>query len=376
MADSRAPAATINRLATSLDVGIVHEWLTTWAGSEKCVGALAQAFPQHRIYASVMNADLIPLQQERVKTSLLQKVPAIQRSHVLGLPLMPLAMRCVRVSDEHDLLIRSFHTLATLPPSPAHIPEIVYCYTPPRFIYGSAALSGERRSIRLAARAAAATLKPGDQKRMRRKTNVVAISSYIRRRIKDEYGIEARVLHPPVDVERFQAASSLERGEHFVLCSRLVAYKRPDLAIEAFRGLPHQLTVIGDGRLRKKLQSTAPPNVRFLGYVPDADLPRLLGSAQGFIFPAAEDFGIALVEALAAGTPLIAYAEGGVLDYVEPGRNGVLVTRHDPRAFADAICQSAKIDWDHSAVARSVSHYSPARFIQGFRELAAEAVNR
>lgn len=351
-------------------VGIVHEWLTNRAGSEKCVEAMRDAFPTHHIYTSVLNEDAFPGWAADVSTSFLQRVPPIRRSHIMGLPAMVPAMRTLKIAPDHDLVIRSFHSFATLPPGRRGVPEIVYCYTPPRFLYGHTTLADESLVVRAGMRLSRATLRRGDQRRMQLADNVVAISRHIATRMANVYGIEAEVIHPPVDVEHFRQTSGLEREDYYVFCSRLVPYKKPGVAIEAFRNLPFRLVVVGDGRLRAELERDAPPNVTFVGRVGDAELPAVIGKAAGFVFPGEEDFGIAPVEALAAGTPVVAFEAGGALDYVVHGENGLLVNDQTPEAFAAAVRRSAQISWDRGTIEATAARFSRDRFIHEIRDLA------
>lgn len=355
-------------------VAIIHEWLTNRAGSEQCVEALCDAFPDHIVYAPVLNHNVFESFGE-VRTSWLQKVPGASASHVRVLPLVPLAMRSLAVREPADLLIRSFHSFATMARNKTDAPEIIYCYTPPRFLYGLGSMDGEGRLVRLGATGARSALRSGDRRRFRRSDQVVGISRHISSRIEAVYGISAPVVHPPVDVERFSKSHS-DRGDHFVMCGRLVPYKRPDVAIEAFRGLPFRLDVIGDGRQRAALERSAPPNVRFLGRVSDSDLPGLLSSARAFVFPSEEDFGIAPVEALASGTPVVAFGQGGALDYVHPGLNGLLVSEQSPHAFARAICAAAAEDWNFDEVRRTAAPFTRQRFVEQMREIAEETSRR
>ncbi len=352
-------------------VAIVHEWLTGIAGSEKCVLEMRRAFPASTVYTSVHSTEAVPELAGAARTSFVQRWPGATRSHVRVLPVMPLAMRALRLGDDHDVLIRSFHTFATLPANRAGLPELVYCYTPPRFLHRADTLHGERAWIR-AGMVAARPMRALDRRLVRQADAVVGISTAVSARIEAAYGIAAPVLHPPVDIASFGASRSEARDDYFVFCSRLVPYKRPDLAIEAFRGLPHRLIVVGDGRMRDELAVDLPSNVELVGRLADDELQALLGRARGFVFPGEEDFGIAPVEALAAGAPVIAFGRGGALDYVVDGVNGVLVDEQDPAQFARAVQRVAADDWSATKVAASVEHFSPERFRRELVEMVDE----
>jgi len=164
--------------------------------------------------------------------------------------------------------------------------------------------------------------------------------------------------------------------EHFLWAGRLVAYKRPDLAVEAARLSGEQLVIVGSGPERARLEPTAPPNVRFVGHVPDDELHRLMGAAHALVFPGEEDFGIAPVEALAAGTPVIAYGAGGALDYVEPEVNGLLCAEQDAAAFAGAMKEARTADWDTARVRRSAERFTVERHRAGLRDVIERTVAR
>jgi glycosyltransferase involved in cell wall biosynthesis len=355
-------------------VAIVHEWLTGVAGSEKCVLEMRRAFPQSTVYTSVHSEEAVPELAGSVRTSLVQGWPGATSSHLRALPVMPLAMRALRIGDEHDLLLRSFHTFATLPANRRDLPELIYCYTPPRFLHRATTLRGERAWVR-AGMVASRPMRRLDRRLVRRADVVVGISRAVSDRIEAVYGRPAPVLHPPVDVDAFGVSRRDDRDDVFVFCSRLVPYKRPDLAIEAFRGSPHRLVVVGDGRMRRELAADLPSNVVLAGRLPDHELHDLLGRARGFVFPADEDFGLAPVEAMAAGAPVIAFGRGGALDYVEDGANGVLVDEQRPEAFARAVDRVAASEWSSSDIAASVQRFAPGRFRRELIDLAESLIS-
>ena len=362
-----------DRQAQDLSVAIVHEWMTNLAGSEKCVLAMQEAFPRHRLYTSVVNGEVFPNASLTARASALQRLAFARRSHARALPLIPPAMRMLRLESDHDLVIRSFHSFATLPRSSVPTPELIYCYTPPRFLYRRGTMAAEHPGLRLAMAIGRPLLAGGDRRRVCRATAVLAISSAVADRIKQTYGVCAEVIHPPVEVDRF-AGRLGPREDFFIYCSRLVPYKRPDIAVEAFRGLPHRLVVVGDGRSRARLEARAPSNVTFTGHLPDPERDDLLSRARGFVFPGEEDFGIAPVEALAAGCPVVALGRGGALDYVAHERNGLLVESQSPEAFAAAITRTTEREWDHNEIQESAQRFSSDRFITRLRAAAISVV--
>jgi glycosyltransferase involved in cell wall biosynthesis len=179
----------------------------------------------------------------------------------------------------------------------------------------------------------------------------VAISNEVRARIRRFYGRGSTVIHPPVDTRKFTTAGPAKRrGDYFLIVSRLIPYKRIDLAVRAFKQLGLPLWIAGGGRDRASLEAIAGPNVRFLGRVPDKELGQLLADCRAFVFPGLEDFGIAPVEAMAAGKPVIAYAGGGALDTIVEGVTGVFFREHKAESLADAVLRFDETAFDPATI--------------------------
>jgi glycosyltransferase involved in cell wall biosynthesis len=190
-------------------------------------------------------------------------------------------------------------------------------------------------SLKVALRPVIALLRRWDYRAAQRVDHFIAISREIQARIQRYYGREASVIHPPVDTQRFQPIG--QRGSYYLVVSRLIPYKRIDLAVQAFNELERPLVIAGDGRDREALEALAGPTVRFLGYVPDEDLPQLFARCRAFVLPGVEDFCIAPVQAQAAGRPVIAYGAGGALDTVIEGETGVFFRHQTPKALAETV---------------------------------------
>lgn len=354
-------------------VALIHEWLTNRAGSEKVVASLRDAFPGASLSTTMRWRPAFP-DWDPVQTTVLQRFATGPSAHIKALAAMPPAWRALRL-PEADAYVTSFHTFALHARVPVQTPHVVYCHTPPRFIYSSAQLRDEGGTMRrLAIGAASRSLASADLRRARRTSRFVANSTCVRDRIRAAYGHDAEVVHPPVDVERFRAAVGTPKGDYFLFLSRLVPYKRPDLAIAAFGRLGWPLVVAGGGRAADRLRATAPPNIRFVGHVPDDDLPRLLAGARALVFPGEEDFGITPVEAMAAGTPVVAYGSGGVLDTVEDGASGVLFPRQEVDDLVAAIRRAAATDWEATAVSASTLRFGPERFVEAMRSVVRDVV--
>jgi len=261
--------------------------------------------------------------------------------------------------------------------TPAGTLHICYCLTPTRYLWNT----WEYLEREQAGRAARAVLAPflqylrlWDRLAADRVDRFVAISREVQQRIARVYRRPSDIIYPPVHTERFRPAEGPH--DYYLIASRLIPYKRIDLAVQAFNQLDRPLVIAGDGRDRRRLEAMAGPNVRFLGRVSDEELAKLMAGCRAFIFPGLEDFGIAPVEALAAGRPVIAYAGGGALDTVIDGLTGVLFYEQSPAALAEAVRRLEALGEDHFdplELRRQAERFSAERFRQEFRAYVEQA---
>jgi glycosyltransferase involved in cell wall biosynthesis len=322
-------------------VAIVHEWLTNMGGSEQVVSVLLELFPDAPVYTSLFEpANLVPsLAEADVRPSFLQRLPKFLRKHQNLLPLMPYAFEQFDLSD-YDLVISSSSSCAKGVITGTKTIHVCYCYTPMRYAWDSyhlymKSLKGLKRwvAIWLMHR-----IRLWDRLSADRVDHFIAISHAVQKRIRKHYRRESSVVYPPVDIERF--TSTCEREEFYLVVSRLVGYKRVDLAIEACNRLGRNLVVIGDGQEQKRLKAMdcgKGETIKFIGRQSDAVVADYLGRARAFLFPGEEDFGLTMVEALASGCPVIAYGQGGAVDIVEDGVTGVLFNVQTVEGMMDGI---------------------------------------
>ena len=205
-------------------------------------------------------------------------------------------------------------------------------------------------------------LRRWDYAAAQRVTHFIAISTEIQGRIRTYYNRDSIVIHPPVDLHRYRPAAS--HDDYYLIASRLIPYKRIDLAIEAFNRIRRPLWIAGDGRDADRLRVMAGPTIRFLGRVPDADLPGLMARCKAFVFPGYEDFGIAPVEAQAAGRPVIAFGAGGALDTVSDNQTGVLFGAQTVDALIDAVRHLDAIDFDPNVLRAHAARFDVDVFRQ------------
>jgi glycosyltransferase involved in cell wall biosynthesis len=353
---------------------IVHDWFQGFHGSERVVDAmrtgLFAAGNPPDIFTFHAARDLLPpgLAGAIVKESRVARLPGIrQQRHDPGrwrflLPYMPRYFARLDL-DDYDIVISSSHAFAVNARPRSDALHICYCYTPIRYAWMPDVEAERRRGVTsLGLRAMRGWLRRVDLEASRRPHGYVAISHAVRERIERFYGREAEVIHPPVDVDEFRPSPAKE-PDRFLWVHRLVPYKRPDIVAEAFRGLPYRLTMVGVGPLAERVRETLPPNVNLLPWLSREELVRLYDESAGFIHIGEEDFGITIVEALAAGTPVIALDRGGARDIVRPGVDGVLVDRVDVAHVRDAIRAVVEGHWDAQQLVARARTFARERFV-------------
>jgi glycosyltransferase involved in cell wall biosynthesis len=358
---------------------IVHDWFQGMHGSERVVEALRSglfgAGREPDILTFTAARELLPVELSRriVRESRLASLPGIrQAGRDAGrwrylLPYMPHYFASLDL-EPYDVVIASSHACAlNVRPRPDAL-FACYCHTPMRYAWlpdtdpgGAGALSS------LGLRVFRGRLRRADLAASRRPDSFAANSTTVRDRIRRFYGRDATVIHPPVAVDEFDAAGEKEEG-HFVWTQRLVSYKRPELVAEAFRGLPYRLTMVGVGPLEPRLRASLPANVQLRGWIPREELRGLFARVSGFIHVAEEDFGIAMVEALAAGLPVVALGAGGACDIVRPGVDGILIDESELEPLRAAIRAVAETRWDRAALRGRALEFSTERFLERMRE--------
>ncbi|MGF1458661.1 MAG: glycosyltransferase [Leptolyngbyaceae cyanobacterium] len=325
-----------------MKIAIVHEWLSTYAGSERVVEQLLHLYPDADLYSLV---DFLPshkrffIQDKSVSTSFIQTLPKAKQHFRKYLPLMPLAIEQFDLTG-YDIVISSHHAVAKGVITRADQLHISYVHTPIRYAWDLQWQYLEHANLQRGlkgklTKAVLHYLRLWDVSTANRVDHFVANSKFIARRIEKTYRRPATVIYPPVTVERFH--SDRPRNEFYLSVSRFVPYKRIDITVEAFNQLGLPLIIIGEGELRSCLERTARPNIQFLGYQPDEIVVDYMERCKAFIFPAEEDFGITLVEAQAAGAPAIAYSRGGAAEIVVPGKTGLLFNPQTAQALIQAV---------------------------------------
>jgi len=338
-------------------------------GAERVAEAMHDSFPSAPIYTTVALQNNLPqrLRTADIRTSPLQKLPALDRRFRHYFMLYPLAVEHFDLS-QYDLIFSSSSGYAKGVRRRRNAIHVCYCHTPMRWVWRYEDYVARERFGTMA-RATLPFLLWGlrrwDLRASQQPNYYIANSRVVARQIKQVYGREAFVIPPPIDVNRFQM--STETSDYYLVLSRLMPYKRIDLAIEACKRANRRLVVIGDGPDRSRLEALADDRIEFLGRQPDEIVNYYASRCRALLFPGEEDFGMAPLEANAAGRPVIAYRGGGAVETVEEGTTGIFFDQADSRALAQAIEKFENLRWDQSALRRHAEKFD--RSVFAFRVL-------
>lgn len=345
----------------------MHYWLVGMRGGERVLERIARLYPDADIFTHVVDPRALSpyLQARRIRTSFIARLPAAVRHYKHYLPLMPLALEQLDLRG-YDLVISSESGPAKGVIAAPGALHLCYCHSPMRYLWDQ--YHDYRAHTRGVTRAAMPLLshylRNWDTASASRVDSIVANSRFIAKRIRRAWGRESRVIHPPVPVDLFTPADQV--GNAYLWVGELVTYKRPDLAVDACSRLGLPLLVVGTGPMAADLRRRAGPTVRFLDKLPFDQLRAAYAGARALIFTAEEDFGIVPVEANAAGRPVIAFGQAGVLDSIVEGETGLFFREQSVDALAAALEQ-----FDHW-----LPHFDPARAVANVQRFAPERFDR
>ena len=370
------PAAT----TAKLKVAIVHDWLIG-GGAELVVEQLHKLFPDAPIYTSYCNRAWRKRLDGKVKTGILQIWPlSALRKYLPPLRIWWFSRLKLR---GYDLVISSSGAEAKGIRVPATTVHINYCHAPTHYYWSRYNDYMEHPGFgifnwlaRFGLRVLVGPMRRWDYKAAQRPDYLIANSTHIKDEIQKYYDRSATVIYPPVNIDRFKALEATPKRHGFVIAGRQTPYKRFDLAVVACSKLGLPLTVIGNGPEHRRLRKLAGPTVTFFGKVSDEVLAEEFANAQAFLFPGLDDFGITPVEAMAAGTPVIAYKAGGALDYVMPGKTGLFFEEPTAQSLALALKQFSAQHFSKLAVSRSAESFSAQRFDQKMQLLVKKVTRK
>jgi glycosyltransferase involved in cell wall biosynthesis len=351
-------------------IAFILDALPAVGGGEKTLFAALEVFPQAEVFTLVYNKNAFwntPIADKEIITSYLDRLPFAQAHHRLLLPLMPQAIERFDLC-QYDIVVSFSYAVAHGVRVSDGTRHISYTYTPMRYAWSDINLDGTHSRKNPFVNLVMENFRTWDQAAASRVHEFAAISHGVAERIQTAYRREARVIYPPVEIERFSANG--QRGKFYVTLSRLVPHKRIDLIIEAFAQLRLPLKIIGEGPERKRLQKRATSNVEFLGYQSEEAVAQLLKNARGFVCAAEEDFGIAIVEAQAAGCPVVAYRGGGALETVIDGVTGLFFQEQSKASLTGAILRFENLSrcFDSRDLVNNAQRFSKTRFMRSFQE--------
>jgi len=361
-----------------MKTALVHDWLvSSVGGGENTLKAIHELFPSP-IFTLLQNKPELEgsyFQNLDITSSFIQNLPFSKKHYRNYLPLFPFAIETLRLNS-FDLILSSSHCVAKgvkVNPNQLHI---CYCHTPMRYAWDLMDTyleqAGLNKGIKgFCIRKFFQYIRKWDVQSAKRVSHFIANSHFIAARIKKYYGVSAKVIYPPVDTDFFTLET--EKEDYYITASRLVQNKRIDCITEAFWDLPNKkLLVIGDGPEKEKLEKNAPPNVIFLGEQTRENLKKYLQKAKAFLFSAIEDFGIASVEAMATGTPVIAFGKGGSLETVIPNITGLLYPEQTSSCLSKTITHFETLHFDPLVCQTHAQSFSKARFQKEFRDFVLE----
>jgi glycosyltransferase involved in cell wall biosynthesis len=382
-------------------VAIVHDWLIAMRGGERVLESLSALYPEADLFTLRYDRSKISptLARHRVTTSFVDR---LARTSLLGgrfrglLPLFPLAAESF-VLDGYDLVISSSHCVAAGVLAPARALHVAYLHSPMRYAWEArAAYEAEVKGGmlgRLAFRGLTHYLRWWDAAASARPDLLIANSTYTQARIRRYYGRDAEVIEPPIDTHRFDpgrsdppgfasrgfaadaVAAAAAGGRPLLVVSALVPYKRVELAVRAMQGRPERLIVVGEGPERGRLMALAGPNVTFRGWVGDAELDALYAECRAVVHPAVDDFGMVMVEALAAGKPVVVSSEGGAREIVERDETGVFFDAPTVEALRAALdrLEARAAHFAPERLRAAASRFDTAVFQRRFTDAVARA---
>ena len=366
----------MNKLKTA----IVHDWLAEYAGSERCTESFTTLWPEADIFTLV---DILNDEQRRIilkgkqsKTSFIQKLPFAKKNHRIYLPLFPFAIEQFDLSD-YNLIISSSHAIAKGVLTRYDQLHICYCHTPIRYAWDLYFRYLEDAGIKTGIKGwyikrTLHKMRLWDVLASRRPDYLIANSKHIAKRIKKIYGRDAEVIYPPVDVDKFSIGTQKEN--FYLTVSRFTNYKRIDLIVQAFNMMPDKkLVVVGGGAEEKKIKSIAGKNIEILPFQEQGSVKQLMQKAKAFVFAADEDFGIVVVEAMACGTPVIAWNGGGTRESVLNGETGILFSEQSVESIISAIKEFEKNEnkFSPGVIRKHSEKFSRKIFEENIRDFVA-----
>ena len=356
---------------SNLKVAIVHDWLVSLGGAERVVASLLKLFPQADLYTSVYDPRKVTLFKNRkIQTTFLQKWPLAKSRHQLFASLRPLAFESLDLQG-YDLVISSCSAESKGVITSTETLHIANIYTPIRYYwsgyedyYNNPGFGLLNPIVKRFMPKMVEKLKKWDYAAAQRPDYLVAISDTVSARISEYYNRDSQVIYPPVDTDKFR--SNQQKADYYLVISRLVHYKRVDLAVEACSKLNKRLIVAGKGPELKALKKLAGKSIEFIENPSDTEVIDLYSKAKGYIFSADEDFGITPVEAMASGVPVICYGKGGATETVIDKKTGIYHAEQTVESLIKAIQKFENMNFDKAKILKRSKDFSESKFLDSF----------
>ncbi|HSX40249.1 MAG TPA: glycosyltransferase [Candidatus Saccharimonadales bacterium] len=359
-----------------MKVALVYDRVNKWGGAERVLLALSELFPGAPLYTSLYHPQKAKWASKlRVKTTFLQKFPFIKSAHQYLGTLMPIAFENLNF-DEFDVVISVTSEAAKGIITKPQTLHICYCLTPTRYLWSGYEEYFANPILRFLAKPFTSYLQTWDKLAAHRPDKYIAISKEVKRRIKKYYGRGSTVIYPPITLMA-NSLWQMEKNEktihnkpsaigYLLIVSRLVPYKRIDLAIKACNRLNLPLKIIGTGSQEQYLKSIAGPSVEFLGYLTDEELLEYYKGSYGLIFPGKEDFGLTVLEVQSLGKPVLAYKSDGALETIVSGKTGMFFYPQTVSALEKSMKRFMKKKFDPKLCREQAARFSKEQFKQQF----------
>lgn len=363
-----------------MKIAIIHDWFDTPGGAENVIQNLLELYPDADLFSLV---DFFSdenrkkyLMDKKVTTSFIQKLPFGKTKFRNYLPLFPIAIEQFNL-DSYDLVISSSHAVAKGVLTGPHQLHICYQYSPIRYAWDMYHTYFKEHNISgikaLILKNVLYKIRLWDVVSSNRVDNFIAISTLIQHRIKKYYRRDSKVIFPPVNTERF--ICKVQKKEYYFTASRLVPYKKVKLIVQTFNENGRPLKVAGLGEQYEEIKRIAKDNIEVLGYCSDNEMVNYMQQSKAFVYAAFEDFGIVPVEAMACGTPVIAYGKGGILDTVKDGETGILFKEQTIQSLNDAIVKFENTTFDAKKISKHAKYFSSENFQKEFKSFIDEHLN-
>jgi glycosyltransferase involved in cell wall biosynthesis len=355
----------------SLKICLVHDWLVTYRGGEKVLAALSEMFPQAPIFTLFYDKKMMPpiLSSKRIIVPPMSY--PIRPFRKLLLPLLPRMVESIDLAD-FDLIISSSSCVAKGVLKPKTAKHLCYIHSPMRYVWDQMEeyIQGVKHipGAEVLIRSWAPKLRRWDVDSSDRVDHYVANSHFVKKRVQDYYNKSASVIPPPIAVEEFyENGKNIEKKGYFLAAGALVSYKRFDLALEACKRLKKRLIIAGSGPMLEHLRKNADDSIEFVVQPDDAMFKNLLAGADALIFPGIEDFGMVAIEAMASGTPVIAFKGGGALDFIEEGLTGVFFGDPTPESLISCLEKFSRQQFSREKLYKYSEKYNYTHFVENMQ---------